>query len=1234
MSSSSIHTSTRLHLFHSIEIGKSLCSPSEFAKFLTQNKESYKACLDYYKQPNPQSRKLLESGQLKSGDTVITLGARERKFVAEISDLLELDEVQSYEMLRSYFRNEFMTPINRARYANVTFNFDSQGLDAVVSHYFEERRSTLDLIAALLRASLNSNHTFYEQIHAFVNDMMNDGAFVTTVFKQLERAMSARVPSHVETQGRRSIIWAKQNLHEQRGLLQILFLCYYDLTVCPISKVKEVITQLDATRFGLDQPNAPLLEEDSQMLWKDICHLCGLFVITTMNLERIMLLTHPSQIFVGNLNELRADFGCIKAILGKYANPFDLTGHGTVITLILLAWGTYLQKINRISTDEQIIAFGKSELEAETFINVARACKAFHYFETVANRYDASSDDPNIVGYKSVLKGLLNIILTAITVVDMPEFNTICDCAISLYSECPELCEQFWVQDYPDSERRSLIDSARLRFPFQPRPFLRLLGSLAANSKNAKYVFRYLSKTGSFTGWFNSEVFTTGNTLNRDLVLIPLREDFMQPNQPVDAYGLIAPKGTPAREITTNIRQLTFTYSSLQLGLSMVKAYVDGVDPEEVQLPYGMKVIKRDNVTDYLNLLIGILENADENLRKEVINHLLERPGMASETDLLSNMCKLLQRCCSSSSPPTELLNSTIKILGVLLKAFPDKAWIQLRQEAFFPRTSNVASIDRISSSSSPYLQQVLQPYERSVGQYSVTISLLGLIEQMCIEAFTASPPNGGTNRGEADILMPCITYIHTEIFPSYGSWRYVNLIEKFQIGLKVLSIYNLVVGNFSYGNIQGQVWSLESNEFAKFHRFLVGSYLQSSLYHISPLLDIVATGNDFLERLYVDQRMREAKMLEISIVAAFRFLQNLLTWRKIYGLRGTLLEHALLDRTVRNAEKQELTELMHIIGLYIAYDYRLDIPLLATQLLNILCSVAADWEPRPPSFVGYFGSSASIVVAAFVDIATDKQLETHQEEDDISIAAQRDDLQRSVLDLVASVLKTQPGLGSLFLMPGNSKTVVPIAGKASFISSLETPKASESIVDAISGIIEKWQVYKSLRPTVLSAALRLFEILWRNTPEHRAILSKIRNSDSFWKSISAILLASPAKKNIGPHSQELINSFISRGYILRILSHDIFFCSAAMSTSSLQWKIPKGVEDILTLLLSGSTLSGLFQDTECLDSQNPERDFLTEAYRKFPKVSFDAYRVVKVDELFRVEDYDAATDGSGGLDY
>lgn len=286
---------------------------------------------------------------------------------------------------------------------------------------------------------------------------------------------------------------------------------------------------------------------------------------------------------------------------------------------------------------------------------------------------------------------------------------------------------------------------------------------------------------------------------------------------------------------------------------------------------------------------------------------------------------------------------------------------------------------------------------------------------------------------------------------------------------------------------------------------------------------------------------MKEARILEKSIVQAMVFLKELLKRRsgansgaKTCGQSRSLLEHALLDRSVRggaggkssssaaggggsyraaaegySGQKDQL-ELIHVIGNYINYNYNFDIPLLATEVLTYLCAVASDWEPRPPSFVGYFGDSASQIVASFVSLASDSYDGLGESSTDASRAtgeinttlASREALQTAIFNFVGTVIETQPGLGMLFLTGSDS-----IGGTQSINSSKSTTEGS--ILSAVVAHLSHHEKVMSSKPSLLPAIVRFLDVLWQKAPEYTRVLDRLRNGDcatKFWDGLKSIL--------------------------------------------------------------------------------------------------------------------------------
>ncbi|KAJ3085558.1 hypothetical protein HK102_014055 [Quaeritorhiza haematococci] len=1284
---------TRRALFETVEVASKGCSPDRLGEILVEKFDTLRLVLDSYKSPNPASRKAIETNQHK-----FDLQPGEKEFVFRISSLLDLDEVQSFHMLRSCLRNEIQSPISHIRYGAVRLTYDDQLLDAVANHYLEEREATLLLFGALLRASDDESHAYYQQAAQFVSDLLGEGAttdeeglvvdslgnaFIDRIIDQFKRLLTKRIPPQIEPHPKRAVRWARQYLQEQKGLLEILFLTYYDRVQCTPSRAISLMEMFVESRFALSQANESLFGADVQRLWTEVSHLCVLVALEVMNLEAAA--DHHAELsdeptgssFLDAPEEVVKMTNVLGRIVTDRRPPSggerDVDAHGPV----LLGWGSLLQRItgfleNAVGADgipcayqnlAAMLNIGTPQGAAVPQILVQRAygSNALSYIYRSLTQFSCyTDDDNNALGYRSVIKGLMTLFMVCFPINKLPQYELFVECTIALYNNTPELCIQFWEQDYPIEERRSLLETTRNRFPLQFSPFVRLLKALIGNKQTAIYVFRYLKSMSTFTDLYDESEFVregAGDNRGSGSPVYVGRYRWKGRRGLVRGasqnLNLAAPAGAPGLFLSANppVIMLNFQYSVWHLLVSLVDSFLQNVDggaagagfsgvPTDNGVSAGLALGSesrltgtKENVTDILNLIMMILSHADSELFDAFIAHLrnFPSPGTGSgsgskhvltPTDIVNLVCRVLNRCTSLPDPPTDLLTSCLRTLSIFLRRYPRLVWTHLRHESLMPRYSSAAGgvggilgRDGGTYQVNSYMQQILLPRERSTGMYKTTLAFLDLLLQLVYDAQRYS--DGSTDRKygdnhsadfsrdendtpfmedavaaeenlmrvKAEVLSSCIVFIHSEIFPTYNGWRYVYILERFQIGLKVLKIFNAIMRDTTHLNRREREKFQTEGEAGRKGRFagvtkdlgfpqeyLSRSFLEDgTLYQIVPLLDIIGAGNDLPESLYRRRKMREARALERSIAQGMLFLKHLLARRKVAASgKVSLLEHALLDRTVRvrggvtgsgggvgpilvvsgsgnapgamtgvtstsatSSAKGEPMELVHIMGRYINYDYNIDIPLLATQVLTLLCSVAADWESRPPSFVGYFGDEARAIVASFVELAKDDSVTatsdvgTAEGGVDIGVGGHaKETLQAAIFAFVTAVVETQPGLAMMFIAGdrngsqlgptvvssssasgGNSRTTsnTLAAGSSQPKSEKDDHLSEHSILSAALQFVKGWKTYLTAKPSVLPAAMRLLDVLWQHWPEYQHILNGLRMRDDFWAGLASL---------------------------------------------------------------------------------------------------------------------------------
>ncbi|KAI8620211.1 nucleoporin subcomplex protein binding to Pom34-domain-containing protein [Chytriomyces sp. MP71] len=1143
--------SSRLQLFQTIERRLAAHSKEALAAYLASQKDSLSRLLDGFQGPNPAARKSVESLSVThplTGDRV-KITQKESAFVLRVADALQLDETRAFAAVRDVLRNRVArmrmhgSPSTAAGAATTApVLYDDALLEEVLAHHFEERSAALDVVSALVRCMNDASHPYSEEVKKVVHPIIHDSKFLDTAVMQLMTRMACRVPAAFEQDARKAVFWCTQNLREQRSLLNILFNMFYDEVQCGPAQAVDIIMKLDSTRFGLEQPNAPLFDNESHQMWKDVSHLCILIALTVMDLERAMGTTvsdddsmdADDKAFYASLNESSPTkpqqlllTQCpnhiyeITKLLQKYLSPTN-PSEGSVYSPLILAWGSLLQKLsssevaNKLLQDHGVQAASVSV----RFVDRANQLGVFQYLYSSTQAYAVIEDNPNVIGYKSVLKGLLTLFVASFNVDDSPQFDAIVTCFTQLFKNSPDLCEQFWLQDYPVEERRTLLDAARSRFPYQQSGLIKFLGSLISSPQTASFVFRYLTELQTYTGAFEAGTVDTFPTPT-------LAKHYDLAQGLSSRFSLLVKQGKAVQILSAHppVLHMFMPYSAFHLFVAQMDGFLEN--------PAGGRV-GAETLQDWLDLFNAIVEQCTVEEAREVLESVCavvpteDEEGALSPSDLICMVCRVFGRACAFDVLPVGLLTACLKTLSLLLGVEPASVWYFLRQEMPIPRYS-VEAAGGAAGVGGRYMQQRLLPFERSLGHYDTTLAFLDLVLNMCVESQKLGDGvDSGVQAIQMDVLTSCVKYIHSEVFPTYNSWRYAKLSDKLNIGLKVLQIFNVVLRDFTATTGGGGSGELR--------QFLVTSYLDGSMFQVAPVLDILGSGSEGPNQFYRQHKVFEGNIVDECVVQALMFVKMLLIERKVSGRSQTLLEHAILDRSVVTGSNQDMTELVHVIASYVSYEFNLSIPLLSMEVLILLCSVAAEWTPRPPSFIGYFGEDALNIVSAFVELASDKPLPAGEES--FEIAKAKESIQRAAFSFVTVVIQTQPGLGTLFLTGSETSSVsfsasTSVAGKASQLSSTAT--TTVSIISAIELILKDWKHVLKDRPSILPSVLKLLEVLWRGAPEFQSALSKLKAISSFWEILLAILNAD------SPGDESRLHLQMAKSLLYKIFANEVF---------------------------------------------------------------------------------------------
>ncbi|KDQ15482.1 hypothetical protein BOTBODRAFT_158346 [Botryobasidium botryosum FD-172 SS1] len=498
--------------------------------------------VDPFPKPSSTSRKSVESGAVTLEDNVILrVDEEQQEAVWEISEKLQLDEVESAILLRSYFYNEGYDM--RASLADKSSGRRTELVEEVTQFYFQERISLLRIFPPLFCPQVDAD----EELQQLATEILSMAApsiseFVREVIAHFISLTKRELPPQALSSAHSSSQWAKQILKEQLCYLEIIFSAVWD-PPCTGEVVLDFYKMMYEVSFGSNQRNADfILDEESTQLLRDIESLIILIAVEILNvdilldvpldLELLMAPKHGYLASPGNVEKLH------ELIMSTPSDPrfapIILTWAYVLKQITVAAQGDdvpqeyvhFLGVISPKDDDDLSAVHNQSALEPAwtTFAKAALSpqMQLFRVFggllsspllsAEIAVGVGSSIADPNQVPYRAVARTLLILLTELVRVEFIEEMDALVDVWVTLYGSGPSsvvlpLCHDFWaVQAVREStDRRALIDVARDRFPVQFRPIIRILRAMTGTGAD----FVACSKADDLTLKCSRDVYDT-----------------------------------------------------------------------------------------------------------------------------------------------------------------------------------------------------------------------------------------------------------------------------------------------------------------------------------------------------------------------------------------------------------------------------------------------------------------------------------------------------------------------------------------------------------------------------------------------------------------------------------------------------------------------------------------------------------------------------------------------------
>jgi nuclear pore complex protein Nup188 len=451
---------------------------------------------------------------------------------------------------------------------------------------------------------------------------------------------------------------------------------------------------------------------------------------------------------------------------------------------------------------------------------------------------------------------------------------------------------------------------------------------------------------------------------------------------------------------------------------------------------------------------------------------------------LLQRVYAILQKFSPSHNPSSKLLEACLKCITAVAKIKPKQVWMCLQQTGYLPHTS-AASLSQGMDVSPSNFGHILSIRERPSGQYPIALATLDLLATL-VKGLAPSVDDDNCLEECPIDLVASVLFVVNDMFSSFHRWRYVDIKDRDILGHMSLEIFQLAL---THGKPK-----------QKDHTSLFGLVTHALLYSEAgqALLNIIATGVDAIDvfsGLQTSESDSRGLNLVLLIKKAFQVVTQLL---RSTGEEVSVVEHALSSLMVDHPSLGVLrsnnggsVHIVSVIASYIHHHQDPELPTLSTQLFKSLCVVS------PMSMYGCLGSEedSNSIRDGYV-------LRLNARTEDVG-------LKISILEFLASAVKTQPGLTEHFLDLERVSSE-----STNGYDSEKYDMGRNSCLSAVLSLVTNNP--ETLPLELLCAAFGFLESLWKNRKD--AALAAIRSKDHFWESIASQLLKDIPQKATDDH--------------------------------------------------------------------------------------------------------------------
>ena len=619
--------------------------------------------------------------------------------------------------------------------------------------------------------------------------------------------------------------------------------------------------------------------------------------------------------------------------------------------------------------------------------------------------------DSNTLGYLSVLRSVITSLPLVIRLpfLSSDQYSDLVKVFGVLYGNtaAAPLCAQFWeehglnagyLRGLEGNGEAEIIGLARGRFPVQ---FGGLVSIVQALSKGVSGIFadggtpedeELARRCGNCTFDYLASLDTlthivppSSTATSLPYIIIPDADPsqvLYQATRSIPVSKSISiPVGTVGRLVSQ--RGKKFVVISWSLEWSAWRLFADVLDdfargkkvvhdvfggPVDRSLPteWRSEEEKLESIANAIELFSIALSN-NPSLGGKLVEHLASPQSSDTESvTIIETLFAILERSISRGKEalPSQIVSSLLKNIAAFLPSFPGVVWTFLRGSTLLFQPHSTSSAWR----QDPNRQAIIST-EKMNGVYPVTLSLLSLVQALVLEEQVSSyvvSPVLATMKQE--VVVRALAWINSEIWCNYSSWKFSNLVDKYEIGRKIVGIYSLVLEEAELSSEAAR------GEFGLVGNVVVDALLnKATILQLTPLLASIAQSPETIIGLRKSARYVEAQAAEELTTISLQLIARLLRLRRrIGGSTISLLENLLLAHG--KAGSHSRGDLVENLSRFVVAAVGTKVAVQSAKVLTLLCIGSNGELSKAVSFGVLLGGSEKVenLVTELLEIASD----------------------------------------------------------------------------------------------------------------------------------------------------------------------------------------------------------------------------------------------------------------------